>query len=127
MSKLRTFTAKDFILEWYSGTGPGGQKRNKVKACCRITHIETGIKVQSTEHRSRVANQEAAFTKLAELVIAHYKALEAPSRDISNETIRTYHAVRNEVKDHASGHTQLFSDATDDLNDMITKRKEALE
>jgi len=119
-----TFTKNDFIVDWFSGTGPGGQKKNKVQACCRITHKQSGLIAQSTKHRDRPSNQRDAFTRLAHMLIEYYGVNAAPERIINTDTIRTYHAVRNEVKDHASNHTQLFSEATDDLTEMIVKRKE---
>lgn len=33
----------DIEISWFSGTGPGGQNRNKVQACCRVRHVPTGI------------------------------------------------------------------------------------
>jgi len=123
---MKSMTAKDFRLEWYSGQGAGGQKKNRSKSYCRITHIETGIKTQCTRHKSPAANQKEAFTRLARMLVAHYKALEAPTRDINNETVRTYHTVRNVVKDHVSGHTQMYSEVENSLDEMIRKRKEAL-
>ena len=123
---MKSMTAKDFRLEWYSGQGAGGQHRNKHQNCCRITHIETGLTAIGTSHSSRPANQKDAFTRLAYMLVAHYKELEAPTRDISNETVRTYHTVRNVVKDHASGHTQMYSEVENSLDEMIRKRKEAL-
>ena len=118
-------TKKDFNLDWYSGTGKGGQKRHTVKACCRITHIESGITVNGTASRSRVENQRTAFTKLAELVIQWYKDQEDTEKAISNETIRNYHAERNEVLDKASGHKQSYKEVVvgGDLGDMIAARR----
>lgn len=35
---LFSLTKKDFKIEYYRGSGKGGQKRNKTDSCCRITH-----------------------------------------------------------------------------------------
>lgn len=42
----------DLRIEWYSGTGAGGQFRNKHQNSCRITHIPSGTVVTS-QTRSR--------------------------------------------------------------------------
>ena len=73
-------TKKDFRLEWFSGQGAGGQHRNKHQNCCRITHLETGLRAQGTESRDRVSNQRAAFTRLAKLVISYYSSDEPTRR-----------------------------------------------
>jgi len=118
-------TKKDFKIDWYSGTGAGGQKRNKVQACCRFTHIESGLTVNGTESRSRVENQRTAFTKLAKLVISWYNAQDSTERDISNEVIRNYHAPRNEVLDKASGLKQPYKDVVikGNIADMVEARR----
>jgi len=61
---LFSVTKKDFEVTWYSGTGPGGQNRNKVQACCRIRHPESGATAQATDSRSRDANLKTAFKRL---------------------------------------------------------------
>lgn len=129
MSKEIHLTKKDFKLEWYSGQGAGGQHRNKHQNCCRITHIESGLTVNGTESRSRVENQRTAFNKLAKMVIAWYQAQEGgPEFEISNETIRNYHAVRNEVHDKASGLKQSYKEVVidGDLSEMIDARRIAM-
>ena len=118
-----SFTKEDFTLEWFSGTGPGGQNRNKKMACCRITHKQTGLKSHSTKHRNRVANQKDAFEQLAQLIIEHYRALDRVERDINTNTIRTYHVERNEVRDHLSGVRRPFDVIEDNLDIMIKSRK----
>ena len=65
-------TKKDFRIEWFSGTGAGGQHRNKHQNCCRIIHIESGLKSQGMDNKSRVANQKDAFEKLAIMIISYY-------------------------------------------------------
>lgn len=57
---IKSYTKKDFHIDWFSGSGAGGQHRNKHQNCCRITHIETGLRAQGTESRSRATNQEVA-------------------------------------------------------------------
>lgn len=49
----------DFRVEYYSGTGCGGQKRNKTQSCCRVIHVSTSI-VEKREGRSRVNNYNDA-------------------------------------------------------------------
>jgi peptide chain release factor 1 len=100
------YTKKDFKIEWFSGTGPGGQNRNKVQACCRITHIPSGLKETGQTARSRQANLKEAFNRLGVRVkgwIINEINKETEQRTISNETIRTYHFADNRVVDHASG------------------------
>jgi len=121
-------TKKDFKVEWYSGTGAGGQHRNKHQNCCRITHIESGLKAQGTAHKSRVSNQRDAFDKVSRMVIARHYADNDPERRDTNEVIRNYHAVRNEVHDKASGFKQPYKHVVLDKNleDMIDARKMAI-
>jgi peptide chain release factor 1 len=49
----------DFSLEWYSGSGAGGQHRNKHQNCARLTHLPTGL-VKTAQHRSRQQSEMAA-------------------------------------------------------------------
>lgn len=95
-------TRKDFDVDWFSGTGAGGQHRNKHMNCCRITHRATGLRATGQSQRTRPANQAEAFTKLARLIIAHY-AEPPEARRLDGPTVRTYHEKRNEVKDHRTG------------------------
>ena len=118
-------TKKDFNVDWFSGQGAGGQKRNKTQNCCRITHTPSGLVATGQEHRTRPANQRDAFERLAAKLIKHYRLDEGPEREISNETIRTYHEPRNIVKDHASGFTQEYKHVVKDGNiaDMLEARR----
>lgn len=121
------YNKNDFKIEWYSGTGAGGQHRNKHQNCCRITHIPTGLKTNGTGSRSRVDNQREAFEALAKLILAHHYAEENGRRDTS-EVIRTYHAVRNEVHDKASGLKRKYKDVVDkgEISEMVDARAKAI-
>ena len=120
-------TKKDFKLEWFSGTGGGGQHRNKHQNCCRITHIETGLRATGQSHRERPANQKEAFNKLARLVLSYYAA-PPETRRMFAPTIRNYHGVRNEVHDKASGFRQEYKQVVldGDIKSMIEARKKTM-
>jgi len=63
-SLLFSITKKNFVIEWFSGSGAGGQHRNKSKNCCRIKHPESGAVAIGTEQRSREQNKKKAFERL---------------------------------------------------------------
>lgn len=120
-------TKKDFKLEWFSGQGAGGQHRNKHQNCCRIIHIETGLKTQGTESRERVTNQRAAFSRLAKLIVSYYSVDEKTRRRFS-APIRNYHGVRNEVHDKASGLKQEYKLVVEKpfIDDMVEARRKSI-
>ena len=62
---MAAITKKDLRIEWFSGSGSGGQHRNRHKNCCRLTHIETGVTTQGTDHKERRANQRDAIRRMA--------------------------------------------------------------
>ena len=117
-------TKKDFRVDWFGGTGAGGQYRNRHRNCCRITHIASGMMETGQSHRERPVNQREAFEKLARRVIALH-CISDPAREISNERVRTYHAERNQITDHASGLRQEYRYVVEKphLDDMIEARR----
>lgn len=118
----RSWTRKDFKIEWFSGKGAGGQHRNKHQNCCRVTHIESGLVATGQSHRERKRNFEEAFTRLGKKIEEVYARESVRVRFPGNtETIRTYNIPDNRVKDHASGHTTLYD--VDFLDEMIKARK----
>jgi protein subunit release factor A len=121
-------TRKDFELEWFSGSGGGGQHRNKHDNCCRITHKKTGIQAIGTAHRERIANRRDAFYVLAARLIEFYGVKDGPGRRLDGEKVRTYHGVRNEVIDHASDFRQTYHRVVVDGNigEMIEARRNAM-
>jgi len=58
---LFSVTASDCRFDYYSGTGAGGQARNKSLSAVRCTHIASGAVGKSEEERSQKQNKITAF------------------------------------------------------------------
>jgi len=123
-------TEPEYDLEWFSGTGPGGQHRNKHANCCRIHHRPTGLSAQSTRFKSRRSNFQSAAKLLQARITANAKQQTERYR-ASDERVRTYHAERNVVIDHASGEVSRYTDVVEkhnvvDLQRLIEARKRSI-
>ena len=120
------YTKKDFKIEWYSGTGAGGQHRNKHQNCCRITHLESNLVENGTMYKSRIANQKIAFERLAKKIVNWLSVKQ--DKNINEEVIRNYNESRNEVHDKASGLKLTYKDivVAGNLGEMIDARHETM-
>lgn len=120
------YTKKDFILDWYSGQGAGGQHRNRHKNCLRLTHIPSGLTVSATEHRERSANQKLAFQRLKPLLAnwieEQIRKESSHTPQDTNEVVRTYNVVDNRVTDHSSGLKTDWKGIDKSLADHIEAR-----
>ncbi len=115
---LKTYKDEDFRIEWYSGTGAGGQHRNKHQNSCRITHLPTG-RVATAQCRSRLNSQEEAKSALiAQLDGSHRletttilakERKEQVGSGMRGDKIRTYRFQDDIVKDHITGQTSTVS------------------
>jgi len=118
-----SYTKKDFNLDWFSGSGAGGQNRNKTQNCLRLTHIPSGITVTAQNQRERSANLRDAFRRLKPQLLKWIKSqMHAVAYGRSNETVRTYHEPDNYVKDHSSGETIAFSELDKRFPDLVEAR-----
>ena len=61
---LFSVTKKDLVIHYFSGTGPGGQNRNKVQNSVRMQHPESGASSTGQSNRDRQANLKEAFLGL---------------------------------------------------------------
>jgi len=116
----------DFDIQWYSGTGKGGQHRNKHQNCCRVIHRETGISANGTNSRSREDNKRAAMSVCTARVAAALHE-DTERYQAGFERVRTYHGPNNRVTDHASGLAQTYKEVVEkgDLSQMIAARLKA--
>lgn len=120
-------TEDQFRFEWFSGTGKGGQHRNKHQNCCRCIHEPTGITANGTNSRSREDNRLAAYNTCRSRVVAHFH--EDKERFLAGtERIRTYHEPDNRVVDHASSTVDSYTNVIvkGDIEGMITARAKAV-
>lgn len=62
-SKYNQRSEADFRVEWFSGSGAGGQHRNKHQNSCRVYHIPTGL-VEARQGRERSKNLAEAKAAL---------------------------------------------------------------
>ena len=88
---------KDLRIDYYRGSGPGGQHRNTSETGVRITHLPTGIVVTATESRSRHMNLQRAMARLEEKLAARAKK-KRPR--IATRPTRTSENRRLEKKRH---------------------------
>ena len=57
---------KDIRIDYFRGSGPGGQHRNTSETGVRITHLPSGVVATATESRSRNMNLQRAMARLEE-------------------------------------------------------------
>lgn len=76
-------------------------------------------------HKEQPRNKAAAFKKLAEKIKKWHTDQLIIEKFRSQETIRTYHAVDNRVKDHESGFTQSYDEVKADIGDMVEARRQS--
>lgn len=120
-------TEDQFRFEWFSGTGKGGQHRNKHQNCCRCIHEPTGIQANGTNSRSREDNKRAAYITCLSRVQAHFHK-DTERFQAGDERIRTYHEADNRVTDHASGLQETYSYVMEKggIDDMIEARAKVM-
>jgi protein subunit release factor A len=122
---------KDLQYSWFSGTGAGGQHRNKHMNCLRLKHVPSGIQVVGQNNRDRISNEREALEKLTERVRSFYHPVVQKERFRAKENIRSYREPDNIVVDHASGevfsYKKIVLDANpNELEKVITARRSAI-
>jgi peptide chain release factor 2 len=120
----------DLRIDTFRASGAGGQHINKTDSAVRITHLPTGIVVQSqtdrSQHRNRAEAMAMLKSRLYELELrkrqAEQQKLEDSKTDIGwGHQIRSYVLDQSRIKDLRTnievGNTQAVLDG--DLDDFI--------
>lgn len=67
MAEPEVLRREDVSARWFSGTGAGGQHRNKHQNSVELVHLPTGLK-RTAQTRSRETSMRAAWDALASAV-----------------------------------------------------------
>ena len=93
-------TEKDLRIDYYRGSGAGGQKKNKTSSACRIVHVPTGLMACAEDSRSQGQNKRNAFRRLADKLVPIIKAaIQGERPALSTETVRSYREKESQVID----------------------------
>lgn len=128
---------EDLRIDVYRSSGAGGQHVNTTDSAVRITHLPTGIVVQSQEERSQHRNKDKAMKALATKIydvqleretskMASDRKTQIGSGDRS-ERIRTYNYPQNRITDHRINLTlyhldRIMEGALSEVVDVLYER-----
>jgi peptide chain release factor 1 len=122
----------DLRVDVMRSSGAGGQHVNTTDSKVRITHIPTGIAVESQQEKSQIKNREIAMTLLRTRLLdaerQKYEAERAENRRTQvgsgdrSEKVRTYNFPQDRITDHRISLTRHHIEAfmAGELDDVVT-------
>ena len=114
---LFSVTRKDLVFEYFSGTGAGGQHRNKCQNSCRCKHPPSGAVGMCQEERSKEQNTRKAFRRMADSeVFQKWLRVEAARRsgdlaEVEKNIERELRKVRVDIHDENGQWVTVGQDA----------------
>ena len=102
--KLFSISLKDCSVQYYKGSGAGGQKRNKTNSAARVVHELSGAVGQCENHREQSKNKKEAFKRMTATKKfkkwIHFEAsrVSGELRKIENRVDEEMKSVKVEVK-----------------------------
>jgi len=86
---ILSVTKKDFDIQFFSGTGAGGQHRNKHQNCVRMTHRDSGATSTGQSSKSRQSNLKEAFRKIVRSnTFESWRKMETAERLLNGSSVR---------------------------------------
>ena len=123
---LFSVTKNDLEVDWFSGTGCGGQYRNKHQNCCRIRHKDSGAIATGQSQRDRVSNLKEAMENLTKSpkfkawVKVRVGEVTGEKADIEAKVDRAMRHLKFEVKDDQGNWKEVQeSDILDDCEETV--------
>lgn len=111
---------KDLKETFTTGSGPGGQHRNKTSTCVQLTHIPSGIRVRAESDKSQKVNRENALLLLRAKLLQNQKRKywkdrtkvrqEQVGSGMRGDKVRTIRVRHDTVVDHVSGKQISYKD-----------------
>ncbi len=131
---------RDLTVDVYRSSGPGGQSVNTTDSAVRITHLPSGLVVQSQDQKSQLQNKAKAMvvlrSRLLKLQQDERQAESSATRRSQvggggrGEKIRTYNYKENRVTDHRIGLTiyalsRVLEGDLDEISDALVADERA--
>ncbi|AIL65349.1 Peptide chain release factor 2 [Rickettsiales bacterium Ac37b] len=112
---------KDLRIDTYRASGAGGQHVNKTDSAVRITHLPTGIVVQSQNDRSQHRNRAEAFSMLKARLYEIEMRKQQEKVDAMNAT-KTDNSWGHQIRSYVLHPYQMVKDLRHDYETSDTQK-----